>query len=241
MEENNKDLLVTRHNSLIEGSYKLSLDEQRLLYLCIMQLDSRKPLPKDNCFTVSANQFSEIFNIDSKIVYKQLEEASKGLAERWLRTNDGKYREQFRWVFGVRYHDDEGKVTLGFSPWVVPYLTSLHKQFTSIKLSQIANLKSVYSIRLLEFLTQFKSTGKFIIDLDRFKSRLGIEGEYSRFSNLKMRVIEPALRELKEKSGLKIEWKPVKFGKTIKQLEFVFSETIEMENEINEDQMVLEI
>ena len=56
-----------------------------------------------------------------------------------------------------------------------------------------------------------------------------------------MRVIEPALRELKEKSGLKIEWKPIKFGKTIKQLEFVFSETTEMENEISEDQMVLEI
>lgn len=239
MEEISKDLVVTRHNSLIEGCYKLNLDEQRLLYLCITQLDPRKPLPKDNSFTVTASQFAKTFNIDPTNVYKQLEEASKELAERWLRTNDGKYREKFRWVFGVRYHDDEGKVTLGFSPWVVPYLTSLHKQFTSIKLSQIANLKSVYSIRLLEFLTQFKSTGKFIINLDKFKERLGIENEYNRFYNLKKRVIEPALKELKEKSGLTIEWKPIKSGKTITQLEFVFSKI--MENEVNEDQIVLEI
>src|SRR5690606_36976412 len=99
-----------------------------------------------------------------------------------------------RWVFGVRYHDDEGKVTLGFSPWVVPYLTSLQKQFTSLKLSQIANLKSIYSIRLLEFLTQFKSTGKFIIDLDKLKERLGLENEYKRFFDFKKRVVDVAVK-----------------------------------------------
>jgi plasmid replication initiation protein len=39
-----------------------------------------------------------------------------------------------------------------------------------------------------------------------------------------MRVIEPAIKELTEKSHLLINWKPIKSGKTIKQLEFIFSE-----------------
>ncbi len=220
------NLVVTRHNSLIEGSYKLGLDEQRLLYLCITQLDPRKPLPKDNCFTITADQFSKVFNINKKLVYKQLEEAAKELAERWLKTNDGKYREQFRWVFGVRYHDDEGKVTLGFSPWVIPYLTSLQKQFTSLKLSQIAGLKSVYSIRLLEFLMQFKATGKFLIDLSSFKNRLGIGNDYKRFYDLKKRVIDVAVNELRKKSQIIIDWKAIKCGRSIKQLEFTFSEIL---------------
>jgi len=89
-----KDLVITRHNSLVEGSYKLNLDEQRLLYLCITQLDPRKPLPKDNSFTVTAKEFAETFSIDEKSVYQQIEEASKSLSERWLRTNDVRYREQ---------------------------------------------------------------------------------------------------------------------------------------------------
>lgn len=219
-----KELTITRHNSLIEGCYKLNLNEQRLLYLCVAKLDPRKVLPKDNTFTVTAKEFAEQFLMDEKLVYKEMEDASKALAERWVRTTDGKYREQFRWVFGVRYHDNEGKVTLGFSPWVIPYLTNLREQFTSLKLSQISELKSVYSIRLLEFLTQFKATGKFIIDLDRFKERLDIKNEYKRFYNLKMRVIEPAVKELREKSNLVIDWKPIKSGKMIKQLEFIFSE-----------------
>lgn len=235
MSSSQKDLVITRHNSLIEGCYKLTLDEQRLLYLCITQLDPRKPLPKDNSFTITADNFAQTFNVEKTNVYRQLEEASKELAERWLRTNDGKYREQFRWVFGVRYHDNEGKVTLGFSPWVVPYLTSLQKQFTSLKLSQVANLKSIYSIRLLEFLMQFKSTGKFIIDLNKFKERLGIEKEYKRFFDLKKRVIDVAVNELKEKSNLMVNWKSIKCGKTIKQIEFIFSELIK--EEINEEQV----
>ncbi len=224
MRKESKDLLVTRHNSLIEGCYKLSLDEQRLLYLCIMQLDPRKPLPKDNCFTVTANDFSSIFKVDSTNVYRQLEQASKELAERWVRTNDGKYKEQFRWVFGMRYHENEGKVTLGFSPWVVPYLTSLYKQFTSIKISQVSDLRSVYSIRLFEFLMQFKSTGKFIIELEKFKLRLGIENEYKRFPDFKKRVIDIALKELKEKSNLMVDCKKILEGRKIKQLEFTFYE-----------------
>lgn len=227
MAVNGKDLIVTRHNSLIEASYKLTLNEQRLLYLCVSQLDPRKPIPKENCFTVTAKEFSEQFGVNEKLVYKEIEEASKALAERWVRTHDGKYREQFRWVFGVRYHDNEGKVTLGFSPWVIPYLTNIFNgQFTSLKLSQISELKSVYSIRLLEFLTQFKSTGRFIIELDRFKDRLGLKDEYKRFYDLKRWVIEVAVKELREKSNLVVSWKAIKGsrGKAIKQLEFTFRE-----------------
>lgn len=218
------DLLVTKHNSLIEASYKLTLNEQRLVLFCIAKLDTRKPVPKNNLFTITAKEFSEAFGIEEKHAYEALDDAASCLYERDIKTYDGKHRSRFRWVCGVQYHDNEGKVTLGFSTWVTPYLTMLHKQFSSYKLKQIAGLKSVYSIRLLEFLTQFKTTGKLIIDLQKFKERLEIQDEYKRFYNLKMRVIEPAVKELKEKSSLEISWKPIKSGRNITQLEFSFSE-----------------
>ena len=218
------DLLVTKHNSLIEASYKLTLNEQRLVLFCIAKLDTRKSIPKDNVFTITAKDFSEAFGVEEKHAYESLDDAASSLYERDIKTYDGKNRERFRWVCGVRYHDNEGKVTLGFSSWIAPYLTMLHKQFSSYKLKQIAGLKSVYSIRLLEFLTQFKTTGKLTIDLKRFKDRLEIKNEYKRFYNLKMRVIEPAVKELIEKSNLEINWKPIKSGRSVKQLEFTFSE-----------------
>ena len=219
-----KDLVITKHNSLVEASYKLTLNEQRLILLCIARLDTRKSLPRDNIFEITAKEFSETFGIEEKHSYEALDEAASALYERDIKTYDGKHRERFRWVCGVQYHDNEGKVTLGFSTWVSPYLTLLHKRFSSYKLKQISSLKSVYSIRLLEFLMQFKATGKLVIELERFKERLEITNEYKRFFDLKRRVIEPATKELKEKSNLKINWKPIKSGRSVKQLEFTFSE-----------------
>jgi len=217
---------VTKHNALISACYKLTLNEKRLLFLCIAQLDPRKPLPKDNCFTVTAQEFAKTFEVAEKSVYREIESATKLLAERWIRP-DEKYKhkkKQFRWVYGMEYHDQEGKVTLGFSPWVVPYLTDLSGEFTKIKLHQLAKLKSVYSIRLLEFLTQFKRTGKLFMSLEEFKGRLGLEDEYERFYNLKKRVIEVAVKELQEKTHLNISWKAIKDKKTVQRLEFYFSE-----------------
>lgn len=220
-----KELTIAKSNTLVEASYKLTLNEQRLILICIARLDGRKPPPRDNVFVITAKEFSETFSIEEKHAYEALDEAANALYERDIKTYDGVNRERFRWVCGVKYHDNEGKVTLGFSAWISPYLTLLHKKFSSYKLKQIASLKSVYSIRLLEFLMQFKSTGKLIINLDEFKNRLDIANEYKRFFDLKRRIIEPAVRELKEKSDLEINWKPIKLGRSVNKLEFIFFET----------------
>lgn len=221
-----KDLVITKHNSLVEASYKLTLSEQRMLLACIGQLDGRKPINKNNVFTVTAKEFASIYKIDEKNAYRDLEEAATSLYNKDIKTFDGKHITRFRWVYFVKYHNDGGKVSLGFSPCVTPYLTFLHKHFTSYKLNQISGLKRTYSIRLLEFLAQFKKTGKLVIDLETFKVRLGIEKDYKRFFDLKRWVIEPAVSELIEKSNLSITWKPIKgkTGKAIKQLKFKFKE-----------------
>lgn len=221
MNLNKNELVITKHNSLVEASYKLTLNEQRLLLSCISQLDSRKPLPKDNLFTVTAKRFAETYFLSEKVAYKELENASKKLYERDIKTYDGKYRERFRWVYFVKYHDGDGRVTMGFSPHVVPYLTMLHSRFTSYNLNQISGLKRSCSIRLLEFLTQFKSTGKLLMDLDRFKERLGLNGKYKRFYDLKKRIIDPSVNELMKNANLTIDWQIIK-GDEIKQIEFVF-------------------
>lgn len=216
-----KELLVTKCNHLVEASYKLTLDEQRLLYLTMCQLDPMKPIPKDNYFEIKSEDFCEVFGTDRRLVYDQMKNASNELAERWIRTHDARCHSKIRWVFGVKYHDGEGRVTLGFSPPIIPYLTMLKKQFTSLKISQIAQLKSVYSIRLLEFVMQFKSTGKFVISLEKFRDRLGLKNEYSEFFNLRLRVIEPAITELSKKSDIHIEWKAVRGkGRKVTGLEF---------------------
>jgi plasmid replication initiation protein len=218
------DFVVTKSNALIQASYKLSLNEQRLVLACVAQLDGRKPLPKDNMFTLSAAEFAQTYGLPIDQAYEALNEASKSLYDRDIKVFDGKTKERFRWIYHVKYHDGEGKVTIGFSPTISPYLTMLNKQFTSYQIRRVASLNSAYSIRLFEMLSQYRSTGLFIVKVDDFKAWLEIEEKYPRFFDLCRRILDPAVKELLEKSNLVINWRAIKKGRTVERLEFTFRE-----------------
>jgi len=218
------NFVVTKSNALIQASYKLNLNEQRLVLACVAQLDGRKPMPKDNLFTVQVADFAEIYGIPLNQAYEALGEAAKTLYERDIKVCDGRVKERFRWIYHVKYHEGDAKVTVGFSPTVAPYLTLLNQQFISYQLKRVSGLGSPYSIRLFEMLSQYRGTGAFYVRLDDFKAWLEVEEKYPRFFDLCKRVIDPAVGELKAKSGLDISWRALRKGRSVDRLEFVFRE-----------------
>ena len=229
VERLNTNRLVTKANALIEASYALSLNEQRIILACAAQLDGRKPLPKDNIFELTVDEFQALFNTDARNAYREMEDAANRLYDRDIRKIEKKVRKRMRWVYMAEYRKGEGRVKLGFSPEIAPYLTMLHKRFTSYRLAEVAELSSVYSIRLYEMLAQYQSTGFLGISVEDFKERLQLEGKYGRFANLKARVIEPAVRELTRKTSVDVNWTPIKKGRTVERLEFRFEEKAQMQ------------
>jgi plasmid replication initiation protein len=113
---------------------------------------------------------------------------------------------------------------LGFSHEMTPHLTLLRSQFTSYKLKQASALRSIYSWRLFELLMQFKTTGVLHISIDDFFLAMEPPEAYrSNFKDLRKRIIEPAVAELREKDGMEVEWTPKKQGgRKITALEFIF-------------------
>jgi len=216
--------IITKANALIEASYNLTLNEQRIILACAAKLDGRKPMPRDAVFVLSVEEFIDLFGSDPKNAYAEMEEAATKLYERDIRRIEGTTRKRLRWVYMAEYKKGEGKVRLGFSPEIAPYLTMLRKRFTSYKLEEVASLRSIYAIRLFEMLVQFSETGLFVISVADFKLRLGLDEKYDRFSNLKARVIDPAVKDLVTKTSLDIVWQGIKKGKTVDRLEFRFSE-----------------
>ena len=216
--------IVTKANALIEASYNLTLNEQRIILACAAKLDGRKPMPRDAVFVLSVEEFIDLFGSDPRNAYAEMEEAATKLYERDIRRIEGTTRKRLRWVYMAEYKKGEGKVRLGFSPEIAPYLTMLHKRFTSYRLEEVASLRSTYAIRLFEMLVQFSETGLFVISVADFKQRLGLDEKYDRFSNLKARVIDPAVKDLVAKTSLDVVWQGIKKGKTVDRLEFRFSE-----------------
>lgn len=216
---------IRKSNWLITASYKLTLNEKRLVLLAVSKIpfdangDQRR-------VEISAEEMLTIFpDIGERNVHKEMRDAVKRLWEREIIIDQPlKKTEKFRWISAQTvYHDGEGRVGFSFSPEVLPYLQQLKSQFTKYSIGEISNLKSVYSIRLYEMLMQFQNTGIVAISVQDFKERLGISDKYADYLNLRRVVIEHAVKELEEKSCLNVSFKAEKKGKSISNLIFLFS------------------
>lgn len=217
---------VTKSNDLVMAAYKLTLNEQRLLLAAISQIDPRKPMPRP--ISITAQDFSEQYGIPLKNAYEALKEATSALYERDIKTFDGRYKSRFRWVDRVDYLDGGGETKLFFTVHVQPYLVHLNQRFTTYELKRIADLTSTHSIRLFELLQQFRNTGFYKVGVAEFRELLELGPSYERYSNLKLKVIDPAIAELREKSGLLVELKTEKKGRAINRLTFTFRDDDQM-------------
>ncbi len=217
---------VTKSNDLVVAAYKLTLNEQRLLLAAISQIDPRKPMPRP--ITITAHEFADHYQMPVKQAYEALKEASNALFERDVKTFDGRYKTRFRWVDRIDYLDGGGETKLFFTIHVQPYLVHLNKRFTTYELKRIADLTSTHSIRLFEMLQQFKSTGFYTVSVEEFRDLLELGPSYERYSNLKGKVIDPAIKELREKSGLEITLKTQRKGRAIDRLSFTFRDQDQM-------------
>lgn len=220
--ENNH--LVVKSNHLIEASYKLNLDEQRLLLLAISKLRNRVPMGKQKVQTITASEYAKMFQLDMKSAYQQLKKATTDLFKRDIKTYDDKGMDRFRWVERVSYRKKEGYVELHFTDSIAPYLTLIHKNFTSYELKSLSNVKSTYAIRLYEMFKRWQQKGERFIMLGDFRRWFEIEDKYKQYNDLKKRVIEPAIKELEEKANLIISWDEIKKGRKVVGFNFMFEE-----------------
>lgn len=202
---------VTKHNTLVTASYRLNLNEQRLILLAISKINPQEPMTEGRIFFVSIKEFQAVMGVDYQSAYKALLDAEDSLFDRRIALEgtspDGDGNGKSRWIQSVRYYRKEGKVGIRFSYDVLPYLTELKSHFTSYALAEVANLTSVYAIRLFEMLSQYRSTRWFKISLEDFKQRLCLEG-YNDIRNLKARVLTVAIEQIKantEFKGLRCE------------------------------------
>lgn len=216
-------LIAYKSNLLIEASYKLTLQEQRVLLTCIGKLNSQDKNPTKK-FQLTADEFYHAFpDMNRKHAERHLQEAIDRLWERSIIINWKDKSEKIRWIQGqAKYFVGEGKIEITFSDLIMPYLTQLQNQFTAIAVKNVSSLKRTYSIRIYELLMQFKNTGNRLINIDDFRSMLDLDNKYKEFRTLNDSVLKPAIKELNIKSDLIVSVKRIKKGRSVVALFFQF-------------------
>jgi len=226
-------LIVYKDNYLIEASYKLTLVEQRLMIYCISRLNPDKPQRE---LTISVEDFIKQFpDMSKKHAYTQIKQAIDSIGERWIKVKDPKRTKEFRWISSKEYYHDHGSAAISFSTEVMPYLCQLEKQFTKYQLRNISAFKRIYSIRLYELLTQYRTLKSRILSVSDLRIALQLDNKFSEFKELKRKVIEPSIKEINEKSDLSIEYELIKKGRSIDSIKFLIKEKSKIKSVKNDN------
>ena len=202
--------LVVKSNELITASYAMTVNEQRLLLACISQIDSRQKLEGDAVFTLTVEQARDLFYSrgDQRHAYRDLQVAAERLFERKVRIDLGGNEELLtRFVQTVRFSHD------------------VHKNFTQYRMSNIVQLTSSYAIRIYELLVSWAGQGVLFkeLEIDEFRDLLALDGKYQKISELKARVVAPALEQINDSTDFELDVSFRKSRRTVKWIQLRFN------------------
>lgn len=221
--------LVVKSNRLIEASYRLGLNEQRIILYAICRCrEEQKGLFPDLPVTITADSFVKQFpSVDKSNVYGQLKEAMNALYSRSVTIHDtdpatkkARVRET-RWLSEKAYIDGAGHIQIVFTPEVIKYITRLEVEFTSYQLEKVGHMTSAHGVRIYELLAQHKDIGNRTLNLAWLRETLQLEpGEYKLTADFIKRIIEPAVDQINKHSDITVSYKPMKTGRAITDFAF---------------------
>lgn len=203
----------------------MSVPAKRVMLMLLGQIH---PLQKDvsGKLKIEAYDYAERTGISFDQSYKDIKKGCRELMRTIITMRDSKAKstEECVVVSWMHYHDDQGWLEASFTPWIAPYIHHLTKiGYTTIEVNEAVKFSSFHTIRLYELLMQFQQTGERFISIDDFRKVFQIEtNQYGRWVDFNRRVIEPSIKEIEEKTALSVICEPVKTGRKITSLSFIF-------------------
>ena len=214
---------VTKANSLIEANYRLSLTQQRIVLFMASLVE-----PDDEDFKtyrIYTKDLMDILDINRSHLYVQMICMIRNLMKIvvTIPLPDGKHLDT-HWINNQKYEIGGGYSDITFDPELKPFLLRLKERFTTYRLENVMKLRSIYSIRIYELLKQYQNIGKRGITIESLRKMLGIEpDEYKTYNNLKRKVIMVAHKEINEKTDIAFEFREIKLGRKVNEIEFVIN------------------
>lgn len=221
--------IITKHNSLIRASYRLSLMEIRIVLYGISLINPLISKDFPTSYVLDIKKFGLLFGIEDKRLYSELKDiVIKKFWERDFSFIDKKGEVTMRrWLTDIVFHDKKGYLEIFYNPRIKSLLTDLKEHFTSYYLEKTVNFNSVYSVRVYELcimyykkLSKKNKSIKFRITIVELKGLLMLTSEYKLFFNFKNRVLEKSKVEINKHSDLKIHYEIIKLGRSPHEIEF---------------------
>lgn len=217
---------IKQHNAITEARYEMTALQKNILYLLLSQL--RDDDVEKNKYELSIQELKKLRNV--RVNREELLQSAKGLITSGLTLYD---ETQKRFItIGILasadYDIEKNKENLlvEFDKRLYPFLYNVKSRFTTFTLANALKLKSKYSKRIYEMLSQYKDTGIFKVSIKELKERFELinsktgKEQYSEFGLFSKYVLEVAKKEINEQTDINFSYETKKTGKKITDLIF---------------------
>lgn len=234
MAEISKDPHVRKPNQMIQAGQSLTAMQQNILFSMLkrfMFLSGTKDIEdisKENYMLPIREVYPNFNSVKGGRAYDLVRGQVSQLVEQKLTYIDGK-RAQYVPIFGfAEVVEGSSDIKVRFNVEVIPYLTNMVRSgYTNLVFKEVYELKSAYAKRLYELITlnrnhpKAQQTGSFEISIPDLRFKLGIDdSKYSRWCDLKNRIVDPSVEEITLKTSLRFFLKLKKNGRNIVALQF---------------------
>ena len=219
--------LVKKSNSIIRTRITVkSVEASRILahLVACIRVDEKRA---DVRYSVPAKDIIPYLGGDN---YRHIKATCKELAGAFAESeepdSEGAHPEYTVRPFFSELKYKKGVITAMFNPVMKDYLFELKSCFTTYNLTEYLSLPSLYSQRIFEITKSLANSkdGEAIIsmaDLHRFLD--SPKSFQANFKDFRRFVLEKAHRDITEKTSFRFEWEPVKVGRSVEKIRFIFS------------------
>ena len=218
--------MVLKSNELIQRSrFSLTTNQQKIVLYLISKLNYKDTEFKE--IEIDIKDFCDVCGIElnSGRRYNEIKNSIKQIADKsmWIEKQNGD-ETLVRWIEKPTIRKNNGTITLKLDEDLKPYLLNLKERYTEYSLIYTLPMKSKYSIRLYELLKSkhYNKKLKYSINynLQEFKKSIDAE-KYNSFKDFRKRVLEKAIEEINKYTDIIVEYKTIKSGKAINEIEFI--------------------
>lgn len=219
--------VVTANNFLkASGLEDISLKARKLLYLAIAQC--KKTDKQFYEYSISITKFASLMNIDESNVYKEADSLTDELMKGFMKLTEPGKKKFLKFVIFEKCEYGDGKINFKLSKEMSPLLLNLKRDFTQPLLNDFIRMRSNYSMEIWHLMQRemkSKKTGvtdicSFDLTLEELRAVTGTTDKFRQIGQFKTKVLDKALREIKDNCGVSIEYTNLKSGRSITGFRF---------------------
>lgn len=219
----NGNSIIAKKNDLVsQAAYRMDHYEHLIFLSALSQIDSREQIDDQTVYTIDVKMLAKTANIGATDYYSKIKKSAQKLFRREISIPLPSEKVLVtRFLQAYEYHDGEALLSIQFSNRILPYISFIKDSFVSYKFKQVAQFKSSYSVRLYELLIQrIDLSNTRTIELDQLRTLLKLGKSYQAYSNIKLKVITPAIKDINTYSDINVTYSEVRIGRKVTALEF---------------------